>query len=345
VHGILWGGLASVLEWVTLPVREMAWRDGIEILLSIAPVWSLVGMGLAAWIEIAGSRLLHPAFLVASTIACAILMSALWSVFYALAQGTSRRSAIDMLFPNGTNALASYLYQMWVIVFYGGLYFFVWTLNHRAERTRQLLAEAQVARMRAETLLGESQLAALREHVDPQFLLQVIAEAERRYTAETASADRLIGRLVSFLRLAMPGVRTGRSTLAAELQLAQAYAALHGDVGTSKKPAWSITAAETLPDIPLPPLFVAALLDGLSSSTDAQVRVEASVEGDRVVLRVDPPVHGDWLTPDRAYRVRVGLSTLYGNDWSFEPAVDFAIPMLTLPVCMPKLQRQETTHA
>lgn len=342
LHGILWGVLASVLEWVTLHGRATAWSEGLQLLLSIMPMWCAVGMCLAAWVEIAGARLLRPAFLVASTLGCAVVLSGVWSLLYALPWGLDR---MDVLFPNGRSAVASYVYQAWVIAFYGGLYFFLWTINRRAERTHALLAEAQLARMRAETLLGESQLEALREHVDPGFLLEIVSEAERRYVSDTAGADRLIGRLVVFLRLAMPGVRTGRSSLQVELRLAKAYADLCVDAGTATA-AWTMSAPPGIPDIPLPPLLIAVLLDSAATSTGAHVRLDASLEGDRVVLRVSPPAGSEWLAPDRAYRMRVGLSTLYGSDWSFDPSAGLAAPMLTLPARVPShSQPRETIHA
>lgn len=343
VYGASWGLLATVLEWVTLPVRQSAWLDSMRLLWSIAPAWCLVGMGLTAWIEIAGARLLRPKFLVASTLVCAAILSALWSLSYHLGRAEPGSDAMHALFPHGVNALAAFLYQAWVITFYGGLYFFVWTLGYRAERTRALLAEAQIARLRAETLLGESRLEALRECIDPRFLLQVVGEAERRYADRPESADGLIAQLVSFLRLAMPGIRTGTSTLVTELRLAKAYAALREDLGAPNR--CTIVSSPSLPDMPLPPLLVAALLDGISSSAQSAVRLEASVDGGRVLLRVSPPLPQDWLSEDRQYRVRVGLSMLYGSDWSFDPDAEAAMPILSLPASVRKFHRQEALHA
>jgi len=342
LHGIVWGVLASALEWVTLPVPARAWSDGALILVSIAPGWCVVGVGLAAWIEVAGQRLLRPVFLVASILGCAIVLSAVWSLLFRLLQYLPGQSAMSTLYPNGVPPFGSYFYQAWVIVFYGGLYFFVWTLNYRAERTRQLLSDARVARMRAETLLGESRLAALREYVDPQFLLRAMSEAQRRYAGETASADQLIGHLVAFLRFAMPGVRTGRSSLATELHLTRAYAALCADVGTAKA-SWSVTSPPSLPDIALPPLlFVLLLESATSAAVDSSIGLDVALENDRVVLRVRAPVRGEWLTADRAYRVRVALSTLYGSNWSFETdaAGDAAAPLLTLSIHVPQYHKE-----
>jgi hypothetical protein len=333
---------------MTLPVRETAWSDSIRLLMSIMPGWCVVGAGLAAWIEIAGPRLLRPRFLIMSTLGCASVLSAVWSVLYDFWQVTSGRSAIAALFPNGANALAFYFYQAWVIVFYGGLYFFLWTLNYRAERTRRLLNEAQLDRMSAETMLAEVQIAALREYIDPHFLLRVVTEAERRYACRTASADRLIGQLVSFLRLAMPGVRTGRSSLATELELTRTYAALCADVSDTAAAAWSVTSQPALPDVALPPLvFVLLLESAAAASGEAEVGLDAAREGDRIVMSLNAPACGDWLSPERAYRVRVGMSTLYGGDWSFElrTTAASAAPLLTLSIRVPQYQPKETIDA
>jgi hypothetical protein len=345
VCGVAWGFLTSILQWVTLPLVG-TWRDGILLLLSILPGWCVVGAGLAAWIEVARHRLLAPTFLVISTLGCASVLSAAWSFLYGLPQVTSPESAMGALFPNGTDAFASYLYQAWVIVFYGGLYFFLWTLNYRAERTRQLLNDAHLARMHAETILAEAQITALREYVDPQFLLRVVTEAERRYASHTTSADQLIGRLVSFLRLAMPGVRTGRSSLTTELALARAHVALTADV-ERRVAIWTVTAQPALPDVALPPFIFVLLLEGATAAApDTEARLDASREGDRVVISVSAPACGDCLTPDRAYRLRVGLSTLYGTDWSLEfGGGPSPVPLLRLSIRTPQFQPKETVDA
>lgn len=319
--GALWGVAVSLLESVAIPTvvddPGVFWR----LVLWIMPGWCVVGIGLVLWIRHAGARLERPAFFVASVLGCAIVLSALWSGLYAAATAAVPASGMDLLFPHGTEPFASFLYQAWVVAFYGGLAMFAWSLNGRIERTRRVLAQARLVRLRAEVQLAEAQLAALRSHVDPRFLLRVMTQIEQRYARTPVAADRLLGLLVAFLRLAMPGVRSGRATLAGELALARAYGALRSDVDPAQ-PRWRIVAPDALPEAGFPPLLLLSLLDGLGAALPAGSRGEVTVAcaAGEVLIRFDDGcrARAGWFSPELAYRLRVGLATLYRAAWTIE---------------------------
>ncbi|MGE5089898.1 MAG: hypothetical protein ACM3QY_12280 [Candidatus Levyibacteriota bacterium] len=338
--GIMWGAAASVMEFVVLPVGDESWSGFTALLLWNGAVWSLVGIGIAWSVDRAGPRLQRPLFLAASVVIAALAGSAFVSLVFSIGQASGPVRAIVEVFPNGRDPLASFLFQAWVVAFYGGLYAVAWTLNQRAERTRELLGRAQIAHLCSETLLGEAQLQALRGHVDPGFLLRVMEEVERRYKTAPATADRLVDLLVAFLRLAMPGVRSGRSTLEAELTLARAYADLWADLDPGRQ-TWAFDAPGPLPDMPFPPLLLLPVLDRLALASPAPERgqVRARSEGGRVTLAFDATrcAGADWLTPELAYRLRVGLSTIFGARWSmsFRDAVDPSAPALRLTIAPP----------
>src|SRR5438046_8898110 len=100
-------------------------------------------------------------------------------------------SRLSTIFPQGTDPFASFAYQTWVTLFYGGFYYIAWRLNHRAERTREILGQGELARMRTETLPGATPLQALRGPVDPRFLLRGMTEAERPYAHAACRAHSL----------------------------------------------------------------------------------------------------------------------------------------------------------
>jgi hypothetical protein len=319
LYGALWGAAVSVLESVTLPLRDQNWAGFWGMILWIAPGWCVVGVGIALLVEAAGARLEQPALLAGAVVASALAFSALWSWLYSFAARPNQARGMAALFPQGSEPVAAYLYQAWVVAFYGGLYVVAWTLNHRAERTRQVLAQAELARMQTETMLGEAQLQALRGHVDPAFLLRVMTEVEHRYSHAPESADRLMGLLVAVLRLAMTGVRSGQSTLAGELRLVRAYAELWSELEPARG-TWTIAASEPLPRVVFPPLLLMPLLDRLADASPSSGRGHVSVTcaDGAVVIRFDGGGRegAAWLTPELAYRVRVGLSTLFGSGWS-----------------------------
>ncbi len=337
LYGVLWGAGVSVLESVALPISAQNWAGFWGMVLWIAPGWCVVGVGIALLVEAAGARLEPPALLAGAVVASAFAFSALWSWLYSFAARPNQARGIAALFPQGSEPVAAYLYQAWVVAFYGGLYAVAWTLNHRAERTRQVLAQAELARMQTETMLGEAQLQALRGHVDPAFLLRVMTEVEHRYSHAPESADRLMGLLVAVLRLAMTGVRSGQSTLAGELRLVRAYAELWSELEPHRA-AWAISAPEPVPGLAFPPLLLLPVLDRLAEASRTSDRgcISVARAGGDVVIRfeISGSERTGWLTPELAYRMRVGLSTLYGSAWSMavrqapdsrEPALELVI--------------------
>jgi len=226
VLGVLWGVAVSAMESVVLPVYPDAWTGFWKILAWIVPGWCVVGVGLATLIEWVGARFERTSQIVTFMIACALGLSAIYSMLYSLAPASGPRSGMSVVFPQGFDPLVALVYQFWVVLFYGGLYFVAWSLRHRSQRSRETLARVEIARIKAETMLAEEQLHRLRGRIEPQLLLRVVTEVERRYLSDGPSADELLGLLVAFLRLAMPAIRSGKSGLGAELSLVEAYDAL-----------------------------------------------------------------------------------------------------------------------
>ncbi len=136
----------------------------------------------------------------------------------------------EYLFAGLRSRWTQFIYNVWVCLFYGGLFMPGFVLVIRAERTRSLLGNAEIARSQTDTVLSQTQLQALRGQVDPDLLLRVMAEVQRRYAQDPAAAERLLDQLINFLRSAMPGVRSGRSTLAAELAIVQSYVQLWAEL-------------------------------------------------------------------------------------------------------------------
>lgn len=332
--GILWGIAAGAMEAVALPVLDERWSSFGLLLLSNMSAWSVVGVGIALLVECAQWRLERPFFLAAAIVVAAAAFSAVASWIFSIRQVPGPGLGIARVLRT-TDPLGSFLYQAWIVVFYGGLYAIAWTLNQRAERTRDLLDQARIARVHSETLLAEAQLRALRGHVDPRFLLRVIHDIDARYTTAPADADRLVNRLVTFLRLAMPGVRSGCSLLGAEITLARSYAALWSDLERDRA-TWQIDAPETIPDMPFPPLLLLPVLDRLASASTGRERghvvVASGSDGAELAFHAAGVVGADWLTEELAYRIRVAMSTQFGHDWSmaFRKAAESAAPALRI---------------
>jgi hypothetical protein len=196
---------------------------------------------------------------------------------------------------------------------------------------------AEIARQQSEAVLSAAQLQALQGQVDPAFLIRALEEVERRYSANPSGADRLLDALVSFLRTAMPAVRSGASTLVAEIALATDYARVRSELD-EEGPAWHIEVEGAVPDIEFPPLLLLPVLDqfacAASAARGAELRINQSSGQCCLTLRTAGSCSSGWLPPDLLYRFQVGLRALFVNDWTLALGSSPASPafMLTLPL-------------
>jgi hypothetical protein len=316
--GALWGVAVSAMEAVSLPVEGEGAPGFWPLVEWIAPGWCIVGVGIAALTEFAGAKVERPRVVAVSIVASALAFSGLWSWLYSVTGRSGGVSAMSVLFPHGVDPVAAYAYQAWIVLFYGGLYFVAWRLNWRAERARDLLAQVSMARLRTETLLGATRLELLRGHIEPGLLLRVMNEVERRGAQAGSAADDLLARLVAFLRLAMPAVRSGRSTLAEELGLASAYDDLCADLGPERS-RWKVVG-EAPHNLPFPALLLLPVLDEIAAASPppfaGTIRVASSPAQVVVAFEGAAPGRRDWMSADLRYRIRVALSTLHGDAWS-----------------------------
>jgi len=345
VLGVLWGVAVSAMESVVLPVYPDAWTGFWKILAWIVPGWCVVGVGLATLIEWVGARFERTSQIVTFMIACALGLSAIYSMLYALAPASGPRSGMSVVFPQGFDPLVALVYQFWVVLFYGGLYFVAWSLRHRSQRSRETLARVEIARIKAETMLAEEQLHRLRGRIEPQLLLRVVTEVERRYLSDGPSADELLGLLVAFLRLAMPAIRSGKSGLGAELSLVEAYDALGANLERRSR-QWSISCVP-LPDLPFPPMLLLPLVDEVASRAGQPFvgQISVSHESNAVIVRLVGGSIGnnDWISPGLEYRMRVALSTLYGVAWRLRHHSPSAMTSRALDIVLEPRRAPTTT--
>jgi hypothetical protein len=314
--GVLWGIAVSAMESVTIPVPGEGWATFWRVMAWIVPGWSIVGIAIAAAVEAWGARFTRPAVAAAALVASALALSALWSTINALPFVRGANEDIALSAAGDADPLGPFAYQFWVVLFYGGFYVLAWKLDRASARTRESLRRAELARLDAEIMLGEAQLQLLRGCVEPGLLLRVVSEVERRYVNEGARADALLERLAHFLRLAMPAIRDGHTTLDAELKLVGAFEVLGADLD-ARPTRWTVMGAVP-PDIAFPPLLLLPLLDALAAAMPRGARGSVAVtsDGDAVALRVHAgPVGRDWLSADLGYRLRVGLSGCHGEAW------------------------------
>ena len=216
--------------------------------------------------------------------------------------------AVETFKVRPSTANAHPVYLAWGTLLYGTLFVAATSLAHRAERTRERLAQAEIARSDSEKLFNEAELAGAQGSVDPALLLRAVAEMERRYRSDAAGADRLLDQLVGFLRLAMPGVRSGKSTLGAELAVARSCAALGAELDPQRG-AWRCEIDDSLAPLAFPPLLLLPLLDQLAAAQPGPLpHTLTVVRGEsQILLTLHAKVAPGWLADDLLHRLRVGL--------------------------------------
>ena len=340
--GILWGIALSAMESVSLPVREESAAGLASLMLGNIVVWSSIGVAIAWGVDWAGARLRDPWFLVGALTIGALALGSVASLLIAVVGQIAPEIGVRAVFPNGSESLASFLYQAWLILFYGGFYVLARTFGQRAESTRAMLADAQIARVKSEMALKDAELRALRGRVDPRFLLRIMEEVDHRYRATPQDADRLLNLLIDMLRQAMPGVRTGHSTLSAEVALARAHCALMSELAPAAT-TWSIDVADQSEEVPFPTMLIVPLIERLGSPRDADRSGHVAVRRVADTFVVDFHRKGvsaaACVPEDDQYRIRVALSTLSRDRWSLEVhGMDGASPDVRITLALDSFQ-------
>lgn len=325
VYGVLWAVAVTMMEISVLPLDIRSPAEWLRFGLALLMKWSVTGVALASATMLLERRLstwmIAPALIAFAWLASAGMESLASSVH-------PPPSRLD-----GGNRV----HVFWSSMFYGGLFVAAYRLSMQTERTRALLARAEIARQETESLYSEAQLLSLQGHVDPAFLLRAMVEVDRRYAHDATGMGRLLDALVSFLRSAMPGVRSGASTLAAELLLAEQYARVWAELEPGRA-TWKIQVEGTMPELPFPALLLLPVLDQLAGAVGSAHRVELQLQVTRTdghcALTLARAVPRDelWLAPELLYRLQVGLRAVFGDAWTLQRSTAPPVVVLTLPL-------------
>jgi hypothetical protein len=287
ICGLLWGLVVVLAISLSQPVGDLDLTDLGRWVGSLAIIWCFTGLVWSLGGKIAEERrrpvLITPAV-------------------FMVAWGVSIVAAYTPFAPAGGSAPGDFghiaqvplfdlsIYCLWANLFYGGLYTLGYFATRRTLRLRRRLAELRLARSSAEAKLREARLQAVRGQMQPAMLLDALEALRLAYGRDQAAADAMFDLLIAFLRAAMPGLRSGASTLAAELTVVDRYAALR-DALEAGPPTWRLRLAEPPPDLAFPPLRLLPALDRMSRATPADAAIEVTAEpaADAFVVRFGAP--------------------------------------------------------
>jgi hypothetical protein len=211
----------------------------------------------------------------------------------------------------------------WVLI--ASAVVFLYADRRAARRTEARLHAAQLDRVRRSKIALESRLQAMQARVEPQFLLNTLAQVERLFEIDPPIAARMLDDLIAYLRAAMPLMRDTSSTVGQEVELARAYLDIvRLRLGNRLRVSIEVPAdvrAARMPPMMLLPLIDHTVVRGLApASTDGTVRIAAELRGAR--LRLTIVDSGAGLVPDAdadgIAAIRQRLDALYRGDATLE---------------------------
>jgi sensor histidine kinase YesM len=97
----------------------------------------------------------------------------------------------------------------------GGFGILVYVWLRRSRQANEALAKAEIARAEVERRLLASQVEALEAEVDPAVVFSTLETIENTYEHDRVTADAMLDELISFLRSAIPKVRSGQESVIA----------------------------------------------------------------------------------------------------------------------------------
>jgi hypothetical protein len=324
-YGALWGITVATLESLGSPAVSA--RDAAAVVLML--MWMTRGTVLA-WTALALERPRHSWGLIVPVLLLEVVVLGLaWDGLAAAGSLTNR------LLGAALPVHANLVYNIGVLLIYGGPLVWFCMVGRRAARSRDVLGRAEIERTRTAAMLNDAQLAAMKGRIDPDLLLRAMARVRALYAAERARAEALLDALVAFLRLAMPGVRGTHSSVDAELALLAAYARLTQGLDTHGMRC--TIEADALPcGQPFPAMLLLPLVDRLYAaqvSAKAPVLVALTAEPGCMKLTLNvTAARADWLGDALEQRLEQSAQGPCGNGarWTSggSPSLTLWLPLL-----------------
>jgi two-component system LytT family sensor kinase len=196
------------------------------------------------------------------------------------------------------------------LIVYALILTFTYVMDARLRRAREMI---ETARLSEE--LSKSQLAALRQQIEPHFMFNTLHSITGlvRDNKNDAAVDMIVG-LSEFLRRALEESHRSQVTLAEEVEYLQRYLDIQkvrfGERLQMKLDIPTELRRAQVPNLLLQPLVENGIKHGIARRTaGGTVRVAASHRGGKLYLSVynDGP---DYSTDEPAIRTGVGISNL-----------------------------------
>jgi signal transduction histidine kinase len=206
---------------------------------------------------------------------------------------------------------------IWNGLFVGLLFLF----NFRDARAQTQLLRTEADRNLLSKHAAEAELKLMQAQVEPHFLFNTLASVQFLTETDPPVAGLMLGHLLSYLRAAVPQLRSGSTTLGQEAELARAYLSIM-QMRMESRLKFTVDIPASLQSHSFPPMLLMSVVEnaikhGIEPRAEGgEVRVEARQENGSLIVSVtdsgrgfaDHLGHGVGLT-----NLRERLKALYGE--------------------------------
>jgi len=189
--------------------------------------------------------------------------------------------------------ILTFVGALWNGLFVSLLFLF----KFRDARVQTQIVKAEADRNLYSKQAIEAELKLMQAQVEPHFLFNTLASVQFLTETDPPMAGLMLGHLLSYLRSAVPQLRSGSTTLGQEAELARAYLSImQMRMGARLKFAIDLPAA--LQSHPFPPMMLMSVVEnaikhGIEPQAEGgEVRVEARQRDGTLVVTVTDTGHG-----------------------------------------------------
>jgi sensor histidine kinase YesM len=167
--------------------------------------------------------------------------------------------------------------------------FFMFQFREARVRAEMLKAEADRNMLSRQAI--EAELKLMQAQIEPHFLFNTLASVQFLTETDPPKAGMMLGHLLSYLRAALPQLRSNSTTLGQEIELAQAYLSIM-QMRMGSRLSFSIDVPEQLRSHAFPPMLLMSLVEnavkhGLEpQAAGGTIRIEAHPRGDQLAVSV-----------------------------------------------------------
>jgi LytS/YehU family sensor histidine kinase len=223
----------------------------------------------------------------------------------------------------GDVATAQRAFLFFEYLTWGGIVVWIYVSRRAQTRAEARMTAAQLQRAETQRRTISTRLQTLQAQVEPQFLQRTLARVCDRYQIDSAEGSEMLGRLIVYLRAALPQLRESASTLAREVELVRAYVDVirlprEGDVPLDANIPEDLSAVRMPPMVMLPLISQVLLHRNTGSAGSPAIRISANRAASMLRLEITAePARFD--TNDEVgglAAIRERVHALYGSNGS-----------------------------